>query len=1374
MSTATASPILSHLASPSTHQQTPRPRHPASPQASPQQPGNVLRSGSPRSGTTVGMDLDGVLKSYNGDMRKALESLFAEKTSLQAQNTQLWKLIEKQRTQTSGLMADCERLRTERDKAVSRLASLGLEAPIKKMSSSASSSSAFGLGIRTEPPTPPQIRRHNSDRDDTGARGVPPPRSASGAGPSASLHVDERPFVSPKSVEAHEPPYMSSRSMEGRESSIVSSTSSNGDHAPVSLTKSADRSSTAASSTFLGENMKTPTLLPSPMLEEIRRESRMVFPPEVTSFMSLADSPQEATHTIPPQNPSRNAIPASESQDQTIITFGESHSQNSIPSSSSNLNLSPPSQYSTSPSVSMTSDMTAPSSMTLSTLASTAEVNEEYENDIRSTEPSRFNQMSIQMLQTPTLELPPRTSSVRSLTPPTHPVVFPEPQPHPKSPSFSQTQTNEINPPRQSYETSAMSTPRPSFVPSDDQRSEYTRVEYEDEKGSNVDYEDTKERKDRENSLASIETQRPAPLPRLTLSLLPHARISIPTSNIFPNQLGRDVLCFVVSISLRPPNAQPVMWSVAKLFSAFIDLDQKVRSKNKKGRKEWKNMVAPLPDGKAWKDFAPSKIDQRKAALEAYLQSLLVAPLSDKSDLCEFLCSDPVQERLNVERKEGYLTKKGKNFGGWKTRYFVLDGPVMEYYEARGGPHLGSIIITNAQIGRQNRPSDSTDDRDFRHAFLIIEMGKKGNTQRHVLCAESDIERDSWIDFLVRQVDPVPPPAPSQQLSAAMSSTQLPPRRRSVSIKKQSKDVVVTAAQPISSMTSSDSKFSNVPSPSLFNSMESQKSLQAPQPPGMSNRSVSSGSPTSLPSYSSEPLQPSQSQASSQYPDNSSISSVEPITQTQTQTPTPRNQKRQSVMPIKQPYTASYLNSLSASGLPPPQEKERDRKAKSGRFWQSFGKTPEKPFRPVFSVPLSDSISVASVAGLPAIVFRCIEWLEIKSAQDEEGIYRLSGSSAVIKGLKEKFDIEGDLNLVQQDENWDPHAIAGLLKTYLRELPQSVLTRELHSRFLSVMDLIDSNSRVMELRRLVTDLPSSNYILLRALTAHLILIVGNSMKNKMTLRNIGIVFSPTLGIPAGIFSELVCHFGQIFDDEPMEGEGLNDNEGGLVADAGGVGGSAAGGNGNGVGIGGKDNNEELGYRDVQGNEEGEEGTIKRNRNSLLYQASGADRLLGLQGRNLDPALDEDSESDETNSEALSIPSLVSMQSGQSAHSNRSVHSDISGESSRSYRSDMDRSIKQNDRYKDVPDRNRQRQEFPDNTNRQRQEVSENINGLSSPTPSTPRPEYPSAAAVRKAKAAARGLTLDPGGRTNSGIGMGMGMGTAGLPVSPRPGIGMEG
>jgi len=46
---------------------------------------------------------------------------------------------------------------------------------------------------------------------------------------------------------------------------------------------------------------------------------------------------------------------------------------------------------------------------------------------------------------------------------------------------------------------------------------------------------------------------------------------------------------------------------------------------------------------------------------------------------------------------------------------------------------------------------------------------------------------------------------------------------------------------------------------------------------------------------------------------------------------------------------------------------------------------------------------------------------------------------------------EGDINLLKNDEYWDPHAIAGLLKLYLRELPTSLLTRELQQRFLGVV-----------------------------------------------------------------------------------------------------------------------------------------------------------------------------------------------------------------------------------------------------------------------------------------------------------------------------------
>lgn len=66
-------------------------------------------------------------------------------------------------------------------------------------------------------------------------------------------------------------------------------------------------------------------------------------------------------------------------------------------------------------------------------------------------------------------------------------------------------------------------------------------------------------------------------------------------------------------------------------------------------------------------------------------------------------------------------------------------------------------MITGAQIGRQQRQPerrDGDDDNEYRHAFLIIESkrGAGGSAARHVLCAESDEERDSWVEELVRYV----------------------------------------------------------------------------------------------------------------------------------------------------------------------------------------------------------------------------------------------------------------------------------------------------------------------------------------------------------------------------------------------------------------------------------------------------------------------------------------------------------------------------------------------------------------------------------------------------------------------------------------------
>jgi RalA-binding protein 1 len=154
--------------------------------------------------------------------------------------------------------------------------------------------------------------------------------------------------------------------------------------------------------------------------------------------------------------------------------------------------------------------------------------------------------------------------------------------------------------------------------------------------------------------------------------------IRVKTSTIRPNDRGKEVISFIIEIE---PSNKP-SWRVEKLYSGILNLDSNIRSMT--SRQHIKKL-ASLPETKLFKDNAPAKVDQRKAQLEMYLKSVVTVPVKKPSVICEFFCSDVIDEsRAPVAQlgyKEGYLTKRGKNFGGWKTRYFVLQGPVLEYYE---------------------------------------------------------------------------------------------------------------------------------------------------------------------------------------------------------------------------------------------------------------------------------------------------------------------------------------------------------------------------------------------------------------------------------------------------------------------------------------------------------------------------------------------------------------------------------------------------------------------------------------------------------------------------------------------------------------------
>lgn len=55
--------------------------------------------------------------------------------------------------------------------------------------------------------------------------------------------------------------------------------------------------------------------------------------------------------------------------------------------------------------------------------------------------------------------------------------------------------------------------------------------------------------------------------------------------------------------------------------------------------------------------------------LEVYLRSVTHAAVSDTDDICDFFSTDIINEAnapvAQMGYKEGYLTKRGKNFGGY-------------------------------------------------------------------------------------------------------------------------------------------------------------------------------------------------------------------------------------------------------------------------------------------------------------------------------------------------------------------------------------------------------------------------------------------------------------------------------------------------------------------------------------------------------------------------------------------------------------------------------------------------------------------------------------------------------------------------------------
>jgi RalA-binding protein 1 len=105
-------------------------------------------------------------------------------------------------------------------------------------------------------------------------------------------------------------------------------------------------------------------------------------------------------------------------------------------------------------------------------------------------------------------------------------------------------------------------------------------------------------------------------LPLLS-SDLPYTSVTVSHSLVRPNDRGKEVLSFVVSVS---PGNGKAGWKVEKTYSDVLNLDQRVRGSVGKGVGK---KIVNLPEGKLWKDHAPARVDQRKVRMEVLLLPLV-------------------------------------------------------------------------------------------------------------------------------------------------------------------------------------------------------------------------------------------------------------------------------------------------------------------------------------------------------------------------------------------------------------------------------------------------------------------------------------------------------------------------------------------------------------------------------------------------------------------------------------------------------------------------------------------------------------------------------------------------------------------------------
>ncbi|XP_053310106.1 rho GTPase-activating protein 44 isoform X4 [Spea bombifrons] len=161
--------------------------------------------------------------------------------------------------------------------------------------------------------------------------------------------------------------------------------------------------------------------------------------------------------------------------------------------------------------------------------------------------------------------------------------------------------------------------------------------------------------------------------------------------------------------------------------------------------------------------------------------------------------------------------------------------------------------------------------------------------------------------------------------------------------------------------------------------------------------------------------------------------------------------------------------------------------------------------KPSFGKPLEEHLAVSG-REIAFPIEACVTML-LECGMQEEGLFRVAPSASKLKKLKAALDC---CVVDVAEYSADPHAIAGALKSYLRELPEPLMTFELYDEWIQASNIQDQDKRLQGLWNACEKLPEANYNNFKYVIKFLAKLTEYQDSNKMTPSNMAIVLGPNL------------------------------------------------------------------------------------------------------------------------------------------------------------------------------------------------------------------------------------------------------------------------